>query len=193
VEDFAKDVRAHFEGDPFSEDEIRTAATDLKAKGLVQTMDVAEVGPIRMKINVDGKTVIENFDGSIKEYENRGQMQAGNHYTFTGNEVSGVIVAGTGNQVTQSNQTAHPELADLIRAIVDAARGTEIEDRISKLMAQLELEVDEDEPDETIVGKVLDRAEGVAAKAGVDIVVQLVMRAAKYIHDHGIAQLVGLG
>lgn len=134
-------------------------------------------------MNVDGKTVVESYDSSIRDYESRGQMHPGPHYNFSGNQVSGMIVAGTGNQVTQ-NQVAHPELTDLIKAVVDAACGTEVEDRISKLMAQLELEVDEDEPDETIIDKTLERAEGVATKAGVDLVVQLVMRAANYIHEH---------
>jgi hypothetical protein len=34
---------------------------------------------------------------------------------------------------------AHPKLAELIKAVIDVVRGTQIEDRISKLMAQLEL------------------------------------------------------
>lgn len=42
VEDFAGEVQAHFEGDPFSREEIETAAGDLEAKGLVEGVGVAE-------------------------------------------------------------------------------------------------------------------------------------------------------
>ena len=51
--------------------------------------------------------------------------------------------------------------------VIEAANGTEVEDRINKLMAQLELESDEEEPDETVVGTLLDRGQKVVTQATV--------------------------
>ena len=54
------------------------------------------------------------------------------------------------------------ELTELIAAVLEAVQGTAEEQRVGKIMAQLELEADEDKPDGTVIGKVLDRAKEVA-------------------------------
>jgi hypothetical protein len=46
--------------------------------------------------------------------------------------------------------------------VLEAVQGTAEEQRVGKIMAQLELEADEDKPDGTVIGKVLDRAKEVA-------------------------------
>lgn len=136
LSDFSDDVRAHFDSQPFTYDEVQTAAKDLDAIGLVKALKTLQ-GVIGLSITMEGKTVVENYGGSISTYENRGQDPVGQRVTtvnLTGDGFSGVFSVGDQNQVTQTNGATSAELTELIQAVIEAARGTEIEGRINKLM-----------------------------------------------------------
>jgi hypothetical protein len=77
--------------------------------------------------------------------------------------------------------------------VIEAANDTEVEDRINKLMAQLELESDKEEPDETVMGTLLDRGQKVVTQATSSALIQAFTRLAQWFHEHGIAQGLGLG
>ena len=162
VEDFAADVRAHFEGDPFTEEEIRTAAADLKTKGLVQTVDVAEAGPIRMQIHVDGKTVVENFDGSISAYERRDQMQS-NVFHVSGN--SGIFSVGNNNHITQAQGAKLDEVLQLVQEVTESARGTEVEEEVAAASRDLAKQATTEKPSKELLLAGLDQLETTVKKS----------------------------
>ena len=64
-------------------------------------------------------------------------------------------------------------------------------------MAQLELEADEEQPDNEVVGKFLDRGREmvttVATKATGNLLTHAFDRVVLWFHDHGIAEGFGLG
>jgi hypothetical protein len=165
IGEFAGDVRAHFEGEPFTREEIIDAARDLMEReyltGRESLVPHTVIGP---QITAKGKAVIEHYDSSIASYENRSQPAAGGQTVIkikTG-RVTGQISVGDNNRLSQKTGAHAGELTELIAAVIDAAKGTPEEDRVGNVMAQLELEADRDEPDPTIIGKMLDRAQDIA-------------------------------
>lgn len=60
------------------------------------------------------------------------------------------------------NGTGAAELADLVADVLEAARGTAAEERVGRAMAQLQPEAEEDEPDSTVIGKMLERTKEIA-------------------------------
>jgi hypothetical protein len=164
IDQFTYDVRAHFEGDPFTAHEISAASRDLREKKLISgSSKVAEV-ILRPQITTAGKTVVESYDSSIVSYENRTQPAASVPTVININtgRINGQLSVGDNNRLEQKTGTKTGELTELIAAVLDAAKGTADEQRIGKIMAQLELEADENDPDQTVIGKVLERAEEVA-------------------------------
>lgn len=165
IDEFAGDVRAHFEGDPFTQQEISAASRDLKVKEYITGgLNLGEA-VARPQITAAGMTVVENYGSSIASYENRSQPAASGQTIIkirTG-RINGQLSVGDNNHLDQKTGTNGGELTELIAAVLEAAQGTADEQRVGKIMAQLELEADEDEPDQTVMGKMLDRAEEVAA------------------------------
>ena len=158
IDDFAGEIRAHFEGDPFTKEEIVAAARDLVEK------DSLRVAWHRPQITAAGKTVVEAYGSSIGSYESRSQPATAGQtvINITTGRITGQLAVGENNRLTQKSGTEAGELTELIAAVLEAVQGTAEEQRVGKIMAQLELEADEDKPDGTVIGKVLDRAKEVA-------------------------------
>jgi hypothetical protein len=164
IDEFADDVRAHFEGDPFSQEEVFSASLDLREKGYVSGGANLGGGVIRPQITAVGKTVVESYGSSISSYENRNQPTTSGQTVIkikTGRLI-GQLAVGDNNRLNQKTGGDAGELTELIAAVLDAAQGTPEELRVGKVMAQLELEADEDKPDSTVMGKALERAKEVA-------------------------------
>lgn len=194
LREFAGDVRAHFAGDPFSQDEIQAAARDLREKGLITGKGTLQNQILRVGITAAGKSVVEDYDSSIKAYESQGQTATGlTTIHIEGSTFSGQLTVGDSNQITQNNAGAGSEFADLLQAVLAAASQTNEDERVAKLVAQLQLEAEEEEPDSTFVGKTLDRIQDTAAKTGSNALIDAVGRLFQYIHDHGIPQMLGVG
>jgi hypothetical protein len=155
---FADDVRAHFEGDPFTQQEIISASNDLQEKEYIT------IAMFRPQITAKGKTVVESYDSSIANYENRSQPapSGGTVINVNTGRITGQLSIGDNNRLTRKTGTRASELTELIAAVLEAAKGTPEEQRVARAMAQLELEADGDEPDPTIIGKVLERATDIA-------------------------------
>jgi hypothetical protein len=194
VDEFAGDVRAYFEGDPFSHEEIIAAAKDLMQKELLTGhVSLVPHGVIGPQITAAGKTVVERYGSSIGSYENRYQPapSGGTVINIKSDQISGQLAIGDHNRLTQKTGAKTGELTELIAAVLDAAQGTPEEQRVGKLMAQLELEADEDEPDQTVMGKVLDRVEDVAADTISDALKTALKRLVHYAAGWYIQQKLG--
>lgn len=194
LREFAGDVRAHFEGEPFSQDEREAAARDLREKGLITGKGTLQNQILRVGITAVGKSVVEDHDSSVKAYESQGRSPASvTTIHIEGSTFSGQLTVGDANQITQNNEGAGSEFVDLLQAVLTAASQTNEDERVAKLVAQLQLEAEEEEPDSTFVGKTLDRIQDTAAKTGSGALVDAVGRLLQYIHDHGIPQMLGAG
>ena len=139
-------------------------------------------------------TIVEHYGSSISAYENRGAT--GPVIDFHGSAFSGIFSMGDHNKIRQTNSGAGgSELADLLAAVIEAAKGTEVEDRVGRLVTQLGLEADEEEPDQTIVGKTLDRLQDTAStevgQAAGKGLAYAVTRLAQWCYEHGISQATG--
>lgn len=166
LDDFDINVRSHFEGDPFTLEEFHSASRDLKDKGLINGTGAMGAGVIRPQITATGKTVVESYNSSISEWENRSSTPTPtNTFNFQGSTFSGQMSVGDGNQMNQTTGTSTSELAELVQAVLSAAEGTEQQPKVNNLIAQLQLEAAEDEPDPVIVSKTLDRLENVATQS----------------------------
>jgi hypothetical protein len=119
------------------------------------------IGP---QITAVGKTVVESYGSSISSYENRHQPATTSQTVIKikTDQISGQLAIGDNNRLSQKTGTRAGELTELIAAVLEAAKGTPEEQRVARAMAQLELEADGDEPDPTIIGKVLERAKDIA-------------------------------
>ena len=163
VEDFAGDVRAHFEGHEFSQEEIWTAAADLMNMGFIEGPTVAELpAPIRFQLTVDGKKVVEDYDGSISKYERRDQMSS-NVYHVTGN--SGVVSVGDNNNITQNQGARLDELLRLLREVTEAARGTEVEEQVLQASQDLVVQANAEKPTKELLLAGLDQLESTVKKS----------------------------
>lgn len=87
-------------------------------------------------------------------------------YNFGGSNISGQVSIGDHNQLSQDNNASPSELTQLITAVLDAAKEAGQQDRVGKLITQLQIEADEDEPEPTIMSTTLDRLENVAKVSG---------------------------
>ena len=128
-------------GDPFTQEEIFSASLDLREKGYVSGKAIAGGGVIRPQITVDGKTVVENYGSSISSYENHNEpATSGQTININTGRINGQLAVGDNNRLSQKIGTNPGKLTELIAAVLDAAQGTPEEQRVGKVMAQLELE-----------------------------------------------------
>lgn len=180
-------VQAHFEGDPFTDGEIQQAVRDLKEKGLATGDGSLGGGIARPSLTAAGRSVVEDYDSSIRAYETHDRAPSGRSTTinFGGGTFSGQLSVGDNNQMTQAGASTDPELAELITAVLESATGTVEEKRVAKLVAQLQLEADEEEPEPTTVSKTLDRLQDTAAKTGSSALILAVGKLA----EHGLRML----
>lgn len=193
VREFSGDTRAHFEGDAFTPDEVAGAALDLREKGLIIGKGTVQNQILRASITAAGKSVVEDHDSSIRSYETRGQTSPSRTTIhIEGSILSGQLTVGDHNQVIQNNGASTSEFTDLIKAVLEAAAGTSEEGRVGKLVTQLQLEADEQEPEPTFVSKTLDRLEDAAAKTTSTGLVYAVTQLAQWFHSQGIPQALGL-
>lgn len=192
---FPDDVRAHVEGDPSTEDEINQASRDLKEKGLIEGVGAWGAGIIRPTVTAAGKSVVEDYDSSIRAYETQGHAPKGQTAAIhiESSTISGQLVIGNENQISQNHGAGTAELAELVVAVLQAAKDTSEEARVGKLIAQLQLEADEDTPEATFIDKTVDRLEDAAAKTTSSALTHAVTQLAQYFHDHGIPQALGMG
>ena len=104
---FPDEVRAHFEGDPFTEEEIEQASIDLKEKGFVQGSGTLQGGIIKPRVTAERKAVVETHGSSISDYE-RGQRPANGQaaINITTGTLSGQLVLGDHNRVLQTSHTS---------------------------------------------------------------------------------------
>jgi hypothetical protein len=160
---FSNDPRAKFEGETFTQDEITATCSDLIDKRYITgQIALAPRRAIVRDITAIGKTIVESYDSSITAYENRNN--GGSMINITGDHFSGQLSIGDNNQQTQTNNgVAGSELAELMQAVVDAAKGTEVEDRVNKLIMALQLEADEEQPDRPTIEKTLDRLKAIGS------------------------------
>lgn len=142
LDSFADDARAHFYGDPFTPQEFREASLDLKAKGLISGTEAWGGGVVRPEIATPGKTVVERHESSIDVYESADQPALGTTTTFNfgGSNITGQVSIGDHNQLSQDNNATSSQLAQLITAVLDAANDTGQQDRVGKLVTQLQAE-----------------------------------------------------
>lgn len=168
LDSFANDARAHFYGDPFTAKEFRDASLDLKSKGLISGTEAWGGGVVRPEITTKGKDVVERHESSIAAYESadRRPGPGTTTYNFGGSNISGQVSLGDHNQLSQDNNASPSELTQLITAVLDAAKEAGQQDRVGKLITQLQIEADEDEPEPTIMSTTLDRLENVAKVSG---------------------------
>ena len=168
IGNFPSAVQAHFEGDPFTEDEISQASRDLNERGFITGTGSMGGGIARPSLTAAGRSVVEDYDSSIRAYETRDQTPRGHATTinFDGGSFSGQLTVGDHNQVTQNNGSMDPEFGELVKAVLESASGTSGEDRVAKIVAQLQLEAVEESPEPTIVSKALERLQDTAAKTG---------------------------
>ena len=190
---FKADTRARYFGEPFSDDEIQSATRDLRDKGLVKGTVTANGWVPRPNITVDGKAVVEDFDSSISTYEGRSTPIGSTTVNIRGKNLNGVFTVGDNATITQNNGTFGSELTSLLTAIIEASRGTDEEDAVSRLVAKIQLEADDEEPDETVVTKAVERLESVATQATSDALVHAITQLAQWVHQHGVLQALGLG
>lgn len=166
IDDFDINVRSFFEGDPFTPEEFHSASRDLKDKGLISGTGAMGAGIIRPQITAIGKTVVETYNSSISDWENRSATpKPSNTFNFQGSTFSGQMSVGDSNQMNQTTGISTSELAQLVQAVLGAAEGTEQQPKVNNLIAQLQLEAAEEEPDSAIVSKTLDRLETVATQS----------------------------
>jgi hypothetical protein len=180
---FPNDVRAHFEGDCFTKEEIVSATCDLIEKGFLGGGRVSLIprSAVVLEITAAGKTVVESYGSSISAYENRNQ-NGSPMINITGSTFSGQLSIGDHNRQTQTNNgVAGSELAELMQAVLDAAKGTDVENRVNKLITQLDLEVDEEQPDPSTVEKTLDRLKAVGTTTVA--VLPAIDRLIEFVHD----------
>lgn len=167
LDSFADDARAHFYGDPFTATEFRDASLDLKSNGLISGTEAWGGGVVRPEITTQGKDVVERYESSITTAESADRPAAGaTTYNFSDSTISGQVSIGDHNQLSQDNNANPSELTQLITAVLDAAKETGQQDRVGKLITQLQIEADEDEPQPTILSTTLDRLENVAKASG---------------------------
>lgn len=75
------DTRGWFLGTQFSEQDCDEAVTHLHEIGLVEATPIAEGAPLHPSLSADGKRCVEQFDGSVVAWQNRGQNRGGDTYT----------------------------------------------------------------------------------------------------------------
>jgi tRNA U34 5-carboxymethylaminomethyl modifying enzyme MnmG/GidA len=144
------------------------------------------IGP---QITAVGKTVVESYGSSISSYETRNQ-NGKPVINITGTNLSGQISIGDHNQQTQTNNgVASSDLTELMQAVLDAAKGTDVENPVNKLITQLQLEVDEEQPDPPTVEKTLDRLKAVGTTTVA--VLPAIDRLIEFVHDK--LQAIGMG
>jgi hypothetical protein len=172
LDSFAADARAHFYGDPFTAEEFRDASLDLKSKGLISGTEAWGAGVVRPEITTHGKDVVERHESSIVDYESADRSAPGTTtYNFGGSNISGQVSIGDHNQLHQDNNASPSELTQLITAVLEAAKEAGQQDRVGKLITQLQIEAEEDEPESTIMSTTLDRLENVAKASGSAVLV----------------------
>ena len=195
LDGFLGDVRGHFEGDPFTADEAEDAATDLQDKGYITSKSTLQNSFMAIEITTTGKTVVEDHNSSARSFESGESKTRASQTTvhIEGGTFSGQFTVGDHNQITQNTGAVDSGLVELIKAVVEAASGTGAEERVAKLIAQLQLEVDEETPEPTIMTTTLDRLQETASKAGSGALVLAVDRLIGYISEHGIPQMLGMG
>lgn len=192
---FKGDTRAHYLGEAFTDDEIRSATRDLRDKGLVKGTVMASGWVLRPNITVQGKVVVEDFDSSISTYEGNGTATPSGSTTvnISGENLNGVFTFGDNATITQNNGTSGSELTSLLARIIEAARGTNEEATVNRLVTKIQLEADDDEPDETVVTKAVERLEAVATQATSNALVHSITQLAQWVQQQGIVQALGLG
>lgn len=160
TDDFARDTRAHFYGEPFTEAEIVKASGILHKSGLIDGIEIAEsAGILRPTITARGRAQVE--EGDLQ----RSSADQGTAVTFNG-PVSGQVVIGDNASPVQNNGVDSPDLAGLLRAVAEAAAGTPEQDRVSAIVTQVQLEVKDPEPDRTFLQKSLARLDSIAGTVG---------------------------
>lgn len=166
IDHFDINVRSFFEGDPFTFEEFHSASRDLKDKGLISGQGAMGAGIIRPQITATGKTVVETYNSSIRDWESRSSTPTPTTtFNFHGSTISGQMSVGDSNRMNQTTGVSTSELGQLVQAVLSAAEGTEHQPKVNNLIAQLQLEAAEEEPDSAIVSKTLDRLETVATQS----------------------------
>ena len=155
---FADDVRAHFEGDPFTQEEIISASDDLEEKEYITIACSGRRSP--QTARPSSRATIRRSPATRTAASP--PRAAGTVINVNTGRITGQLSIGDNNRLTQKTGTRAGELTELIAAVLEAVKGTPEEQRVARAMAQLELEADGDEPDPTIIGKVLERATDIA-------------------------------
>ncbi|MDX6307441.1 MAG: hypothetical protein QOI06_487 [Nocardioidaceae bacterium] len=179
----ATDVRGQpwsfFEGDPFTDEELNTAARYLLDRGLIRGFTSwGAVGPARPHITNDGIDCVEqNYDGSVSAYIQRQQRGSGVTFHNYGDNYGQQASGETVNQQQNTSDTA--PLLDLIGNLMTRLNTLESPDtaRMRSLVEVIEGEVTSANPDAKRVKSTGERLKELAGKAGNSAVAPLVAAA----------------
>lgn len=166
------DPRGHFEGDPFTDQEIDDASAFLLDKGLVKSAGASwGAAVLRGEITPLGEEVVENHEGSIRAWSSAqnggGAPQFVTHFNAP---VSGQV--GIGNSVTQTQTTTSgidtTTLLALLADVREAASEIRESDRAYLLsyVDVIQAEATSPEPDPTMLERSGGRVKQLAAKVG---------------------------
>jgi hypothetical protein len=168
TEDVLKDPRGHFEGDPFTAQEVSDAGGYIKDKGLIKAIGAAGYPVLRGEIEPLGEDVVENHGGSITAWltaQATGGQQFVTHFNA---EVSGQV--GIGSHVTQT-QTQGFDAATLMALVEDVRQSaTDVDPAHQQYLLTyldvIQAEATNPEPDTGVIRSGGDRLKQIAGKVG---------------------------
>ncbi len=175
---FLADVRSHYFGEQFTEDELVDAVEYLRNVGLVTGFDSSAPMLLRPRVTEDGMSCVERFDSSVAAWQDRdrGRVET-TSYHFTGNQGLNFAQESPGAQQSVTIST------DARRQVLQVA------DALEQTLPVLQLAPDDEREAVATVRELRDVVEtpedvGRAEKA---------LRAAKRLAVSGAAQAAGAG
>lgn len=172
VEDMQGDPRAFIEGDPFSDGELQQAAAHLAELNLIAGTPVSgRDDPVLPHIQTDGRVCVEQYEGSVARWQQRGQHGAGDTHFVTHfhDAVSGQVgIAGRDVSQTQQQAAGTDELQRLLDDVRQAAVAVDHPElpRLLVYVDTLQAEAGEPELSQEMVERTSDRMHQIAARVG---------------------------
>lgn len=180
------DPRGHFDGDPFTEDEISDAGTHLRDKDLLKASGAAGFPVLRAEITTTGEEVVETHDASLTAWQQNRGSNGQQFVTHFNGPVSGQVGIGTQVTQTQNNGGLDPAaVKSLLDDLRDAVDTEDIEPadkaRILSYADVIQAEVTEAEPDKTLVEASAGRLRGLSSKIGNQVLTLSIGALLKYL------------
>ncbi len=187
LERIKEDPRGHFEGDPFTDQEISDTGEHLKARGLIKGSGGWGAPVLSAAIEPLGEEVVENFDGSLTAWASAQRGGVEQFVTRFNAPVSGQVGIGTNVTQTQNQGFDAGTLLALVQDVRESAGDVPAAEQAYFLtyLDVIQAEATNPEPNIAVIESSGGRLKGIASKAGnaglsasVGALVQFIARAA---------------